>query len=216
MFSLGFAFARTLLFITILAATVANASDRFSIDQAVILGTHRSAHSIIKGYDLSLSGSGPSGAGGSKTQNYNIKNFLTLGYSASSTVLENGYVNVLAETVLSFSTAEISLPEGLGIFIEPVSFKSYSIEVEPRILLSNQMFQEYFLLKLGYGLAFVRSRDKFQFGSWNFNENLQTTDGNIIISLEKNFGTVFEPTGFLEFKKFKTANHAWVGIKTKF
>ena len=202
--------------LTLFVGTVANASDRFSIDQAVILGTHKSAHSIINGYDLSLSGSEPSGAGDSKIQNYNIRNFLTLGYSASSIVLENRYVNVFAETVLSFSTAEISLPEGLGIFIEPVSFKSYSIEVEPRILLSNQMFQEYFILKLGYGLAFVRSRENFQFGSWNFNENLQTTDGNIIISLEKNFGTVFEPTGFLELKKFKTANHAWIGLKTKF
>ena len=202
--------------LTLFVGTVANASDRFSIDQAVILGTHKSAHSIIKGYDLSLSGSGPSGAGASKTQNYNIKNFLTLGYSASSTVLENGYVNVLAETILSFSAAEISLPEGLGIFIEPVSFKSYSIEVEPRILLSNQIFQEHFILKLGYGLAFVRSRDKFQFGSWNFNENLKTIDGNIIISLEKKFGTVFEPTAFLEFKKFQTANYLWVGLKTKF
>ena len=118
--------------------------------------------------------------------------------------------------MLSFSVAEILLPDGIGIFIEPVSLNSYSVEVEPRILLSNQIFKEHMTVKVGYGLAFVKSRDKFQLGSWNFNENLNVVDSNLIISLEKNIRQTFKPTVFLEFKKFQNADHIWAGFKTEY
>jgi len=205
-----------LIIFVLFAGTMADAGDRLNIDQAVVFGTHKSAYSIVNGYDQSLSGSGSSGSGGSRTQNYNIKNFLTIGYSSSSRVLENSYVSILAEAMLSFSAAEILLPDGIGIFIEPVSLNSYSVEVEPRILLSNQIFKEYMTVKVGYGIAFVKSRDKFQLGSWNFNENLNVVDSNLIISLEKQIRQTFKPTVFLEFKKFQNANHIWAGFKTEY
>ena len=205
-----------LIIFVLFAGTMADAGDRLNIDQAVVFGTHKSAYSIVNGYDQSLSGSGSSGSGGSRTQNYNIKNFLTIGYSSSSRVLENSYVSILAETMLSFSVAEILLPDGIGIFIEPVSLNSYSVEVEPRILLSNQIFKEHMTVKVGYGLAFVKSRDKFQLGSWNFNENLNVVDSNLIISLEKQVRQTFKPTVFLEFKKFQNADHIWAGFKTEY
>ena len=205
-----------LTLVALFAGTMADAGDRLNIDQAVVFGTHKSAYSIVNGYDQSLSGSGSSGSGGSRTQNYNIKNFLTIGYSSSSRVLENSYVSILAEAMLSFSAAEILLPDGIGIFIEPVSLNSYSVEVEPRILLSNQIFKEYMTVKVGYGIAFVKSRDKFQLGSWNFNENLNVVDSNLIISLEKQIRQTFKPTVFLEFKKFQNANHIWAGFKTEY
>jgi len=205
-----------LILFVLFAGTMADAGDRLNIDQAVVFGTHKSAYSIVNGYDQSLSGSGSSGSGGSRTQNYNIKNFLTIGYSSSSRVLENSYVSILAEAMLSFSAAEILLPDGIGIFIEPVSLNSYSVEVEPRILLSNQIFKEYMTVKVGYGIAFVKSRDKFQLGSWNFNENLNVVDSNLIISLEKQIRQTFKPTVFLEFKKFQNANHIWAGFKTEY
>ena len=205
-----------LILFVLFAGTMADAGDRLNIDQAVVFGTHKSAYSIVNGYDQSLSGSGSSGNGGSRTQNYNIKNFLTIGYSSSSRVLENSYVSILAEAMLSFSAAEILLPDGIGIFIEPVSLNSYSVEVEPRILLSNQIFKEYMTVKVGYGIAFVKSRDKFQLGSWNFNENLNVVDSNLIISLEKQIRQTFKPTVFLEFKKFQNANHIWAGFKTEY
>ena len=205
-----------LILFVLFAGTMADAGDRLNIDQAVVLGTHKSVYSIVNGYDQSLSGSGSSGSGGSRAQNYNIKNFLTIGYSVSSKVLENSYVSILAETMLSFSVAEILLPDGIGIFIEPVSLNSYSVEVEPRILLSNQIFKEYMTVKVGYGIAFVKSRDKFQLGSWNFNENLNVVDSNLIISLEKNIRQTFKPTVFLEFKKFQNADHIWAGFKTEY
>jgi len=210
-----------LTIVALFAGTMADAGDRLHIDQAVVFGTHKSAYSIVNGYDQSLSGSGSSGSGfsgsgGSRAQNYNIKNFLTIGYSVSSKVLENSYVSILAETMLSFSVAEILLPDGIGIFIEPVSLNSYSVEVEPRILLSNQIFKEHMTVKVGYGLAFVKSRDKFQLGSWNFNENLNVVDSNLIISLEKNIRQTFKPTVFLEFKKFQNADHIWAGFKTEY
>ena len=205
-----------LTLVALFAGTMADAGDRLNIDQAVVLGTHKSVYSIVNGYDQSLSGSGSSGSGGSRTQNYNIKNFLTIGYSSSSRVLENSYVSILAEAMLSFSAAEILLPDGIGIFIEPVSLNSYSVEVEPRILLSNQIFKEYMTVKVGYGIAFVKSRDKFQLGSWNFNENLNVVDSNLIISLEKQIRQTFKPTVFLEFKKFQNANHIWAGFKTEY
>ena len=210
---------RMVLILTIVAlfvGTMADAGDRLHIDQAVVFGTHKSAYSIVNGYDQSLSGSGSSGSGVSATQNYNIHKFLTIGYSASSKVLENSYVSILAETMLSFSVAEILLPDGIGIFIEPVSLNSYSVEVEPRILLSNQIFKEHMTVKIGYGLAFVKSRDKFQLGSWNFNENLNVVDSNLIISLEKQVRQTFKPTVFLEFKKFENADHIWAGFKTEY
>ena len=210
-----------LTIVALFAGTMADAGDRLHIDQAVVFGTHKSAYSIVNGYDQSLSGSGSSGSGfsgsgGSRAQNYNIKNFLTIGYSASSKTLENSYVSILAETMLSFSVAEILLPDGIGIFIEPVSLNSYSVEVEPRILLSNQIFKEHMTVKIGYGLAFVKSRDKFQLGSWNFNENLNVVDSNLIISLEKQVRQTFKPTVFLEFKKFENADHIWAGFKTEY
>ena len=215
---------RMVLILTIVAlfvGTMADAGDRLHIDQAVVFGTHKSAYSIVNGYDQSFSGSGSSGSGfsgsgGSRAQNYNIKNFLTIGYSASSKTLENSYVSILAETMLSFSVAEILLPDGIGIFIEPVSLNSYSVEVEPRILLSNQIFKEHMTVKIGYGLAFVKSRDKFKLGSWNFNENLNVVDSNLIISLEKQVRQTFKPTVFLEFKKFENADHIWAGFKTEY
>ena len=205
-----------LTIVVLFAGTMADAGDRLNIEQAVVFGTHKSAYSIVNGYDQSLSGSGFSGSSVSETQNYNIKNFLTIGYSASSKALENSYVSILAETMLSFSVAEILLPDGIGIFIEPVSLNSYSVEVEPRILLSNQIFKEHMTVKIGYGLAFVKSRDKFQLGSWNFNENLNVVDSNLIISLEKNIRQTFKPTVFLEFKKFQNADHIWAGFKTEY
>ena len=210
-----------LILFVLFAGTMADAGDRLNIDQAVVFGTHKSAYSIVNGYDQSLSGSGSSGSGfsgsgGSRAQNYNIKNFLTIGYSASSKTLENSYVSILAETMLSFSVAEILLPDGIGIFIEPVSLNSYSVEVEPRILLSNQIFKEHMTVKVGYGLAFVKSRDKFQLGSWNFNENLNVVDSNLIISLEKQVRQTFKPTVFLEFKKFQNADHIWAGLKAEY
>ena len=205
-----------LTIVALFAGTMAFAGDRLNIEQAVVFGTHKSAYSIVNGYDQSLSGSGFSGSSVSETQNYNIKNFLTIGYSTSSKVLENSYVSVLAETMLSFSVAEILLPDGIGIFIEPVSLNSYSVEVEPRILLSNQIFKEHMTVKVGYGLAFVKSRDKFQLGSWNFNENLNVVDSNLIISLEKQVRQTFKPTVFLEFKKFENADHIWAGFKTEY
>ncbi len=205
-----------LIIFVLFAGTMADAGNRLNIDQAVVFGTHKSAYSIVNGYDQSLSGSGSSGSGGSRTQNYNIKNFLTIGYSASSKILENSYVGILAEATLSISAAEILLPDGIGIFIEPVSLNSYSVEVEPRILLSNQIFKEHMTVKIGYGLAFVKSRDKFQLGSWNFNENLNVVDSNLIISLEKQVRQTFKPTVFLEFKKFENADHIWAGFKTEY
>ena len=205
-----------LTIVALFAGTMAFAGDRLNIEQAVVFGTHKSAYSIVNGYDQSLSGSGFSGSSVSETQNYNIKNFLTIGYSTSSKVLENSYVSILAETMLSFSVAEILLPDGIGIFIEPVSLNSYSVEVEPRILLSNQIFKEHMTVKVGYGLVFVKSRDKFQLGSWNFNENLNVVDSNLIISLEKQVRQTFKPTVFLEFKKFENADHIWAGFKTEY
>ena len=205
-----------LTIVVLFAGTMADAGDRLNIEQAVVFGTHKSAYSIVNGYDQSLPGSGFSGSSVSETQNYNIKNFLTIGYSTSSKVLENSYVSVLAETMLSFSVAEILLPDGIGIFIEPVSLNSYSVEVEPRILLSNQIFKEHMTVKVGYGLAFVKSRDKFQLGSWNFNENLNVVDSNLIISLEKQVRQTFKPTVFLEFKKFQNDDHIWAGFKTEY
>ena len=205
-----------LTLVALFAGTMADAGDRLNIEQAVVFGTHKSAYSIVNGYDQSLSGSGFSGSSVSATQNYNIHNFLTIGYSASSKVLENSYVSILAETMLSFSVAEILLPDGIGIFIEPVSLNSYSVEVEPRILLSNQIFKEHMTVKVGYGLVFVKSRDKFQLGSWSFNENLNVLDSNLILSLEKQVRQTFKPTVFLEFKKFQNADHIWAGFKTEY
>lgn len=192
------------------------------IDQGFLLGTHKSGYSIVNGYDKKLgsssgsSGGSSSGGGDKAARNYQIRNFVTLGYSISSTLAENSYANLSAETVFSISAAEISAPDGIGIFIEPVSLKSYAFEIEPRVMMSNQMFKDYITLKIGYGLSFVRSRDKFRFGSWKFTEYLSASDGSYLFAVEKKIEKAFQPILFLEFKKFKTANHVWAGLKTEF
>lgn len=211
-----------IILLSLFIGPVASAEDHWKIDQGLFLGTHKSAYSIVNGYDKKLgrssgSSGGSSSSGGDKAaRNYKIKNFLTLGYSISSSVAENSLASLSAEAVFSISAAQITVPEGIGVFIEPVSLKSYALEIEPRILVSNQMFEDYVTLKIGYGLSFVRSRDKFRLGGWEFTEYLNASDGNYLFAVEKKIKKALQPMLFLEFKKFKTANHVWAGLKIEF